>query len=290
MEPNAKFHDSRKSMILATPCPGGGEDIVGKVEKAPLEQGAPKGQFYAGKSFTIGSMLYLFPNLLADLESHEAYLPKSIDAAVAQIKGLIAESEKAGRRFLRRFDFGSRTFRDIPIFLLNEHSRESDKKAIVQEVMRGGKWGLISDCGMPCLADPGADLVLMAREKGIPIETFAGPSSILFALVLSGLGGQRFSFHGYLPKEEDALMRELKKIEKTSSEEKSTHLFIETPYRNHKLLEKMMLVLDERTWLCLACDLTLPSQCVQTKQIRDWKREKLQEFNKRPAVFVLRTL
>jgi 16S rRNA (cytidine1402-2'-O)-methyltransferase len=234
-------------------------------------------------------MLYLFPNLLADLESHAAYLPSSVDAAVVQIKGLIAESEKAGRRFLRRFVFESRTFRDIPILLLNEHSRENDKKAILQEVMRGGKWGLISDCGMPCLADPGADLVLMAKEKGIPIEAFAGPSSILFALVLSGLGGQCFTFHGYLPKVEDSLIQELRKIEKISLKEKSTHLFIETPYRNHKLLEKMVAVLDAQTWLCLACDLTLPSQFVQTKQIKDWKRAQPPNLNKHPTVFVLRS-
>jgi 16S rRNA (cytidine1402-2'-O)-methyltransferase len=234
-------------------------------------------------------MLYLFPNLLADLESHQAYLPSSIDTTVAQIHGLIAESEKAGRRFLRRFVFEARTFRDIPILLLNEHSCENDKKVILQEIMRGGKWGLISECGMPCLADPGADLVLMAREKKIPIETFTGPSSILFALILSGLGGQRFSFHGYLAKEEDALMRELKKIERTSLQEKSTHLFIETPYRNHKLLEKMMVVLDGQTWLCLACDLSLPSQSVQTKQIKKWNREGLPDIHKRPTVFVVRT-
>lgn len=233
-------------------------------------------------------MLYLFPNLLGDAEPHSTYLPSSVDAAVAQINCLIAESEKEGRRFLRRFIFNGKTFRDIPIRLLNEHSHENDKKAILKEMMQGGKWGLVSDCGMPCLADPGADLVLMARENGIPIETFAGPSSILFALVLSGLGGQRFMFHGYLPKEEDALIQELKRIEKISSKEKSTHLFIETPYRNHKLLEKILNVLNAQTWLCVACDLTLPTQFVQTKQLKNWNRNPLPDLNKRPAVFVLR--
>jgi len=233
-------------------------------------------------------MLYLFPNLLGDVETHSIYLPSSVDAAVAQIGCLIAESEKEGRRFLRRFIFNGKTFRDIPIRLLNEHSHENDKKAILKEMMQGGKWGLISDCGMPCLADPGADLVLMARENGIPIETFAGPSSILFALVLSGLGGQRFMFHGYLPKEEDALIQELKKIEKISSKEKSTHLFIETPYRNQKLLEKILNTLNAQTWLCIACDLTLPTQFVQTKQLKNWNRSPLPDLNKRPAVFVVR--
>ncbi len=228
-------------------------------------------------------MLYLFPNLLAEIEPHSAFLPNSVDAAVAQIQGLIAESEKEGRRFLRRFAFEGRSFRDIPIFLLNEHSTENDKKAILQQLMQGGKWGLISDCGMPCLADPGADLVLMAREKGIPIETFSGPSSVLFALVLSGLGGQHFTFHGYLPKQEDLLVQELKRIEKI----KSTHLFIETPYRNQRLLETILSALDARTWLCIACDLTLPSQFVQTKRLKEWKLAK-PDLNKRPTVFALK--
>jgi 16S rRNA (cytidine1402-2'-O)-methyltransferase len=235
-------------------------------------------------------MLYLFPNLLADIETHSVYLPGSVDAAVAQINYLIAESEKEGRRFLRRFTFDNKTFRDIPIRLLNEHSQESDKRAILKEMIQGGKWGLVSDGGMPCLADPGADLVLMAKANHIPVETFSGPSSILFALILSGLGGQRFMFHGYLPKEEDLLLQELKKIEKVSLKEKSTHLFIETPYRNHKLLEKILIALNAQTWLCIACDLTLPSQFCQTQQLKNWSRERLPDLNKRPTVFVLRAV
>lgn len=235
-------------------------------------------------------MLYLLPNLLADLESHASYLPASVDQAVAQLTGLIAENEKEGRRFLRRFSYAPpKTFRDIPIRLLNEHSTDSDKKALLQEIKQGGTWGLVSDCGMPCLADPGADLVLMARENDIAVETFAGPSSILFALVLSGLGGQHFTFHGYLPKEENFLLQELKRIEKVSAKDGSTHLFIETPYRNRKLLEKMLGSLDGQTWLSVACDLTLPSQFVQTKRIRDWKRNPLPDLDKHPAVFVLKS-
>lgn len=234
-------------------------------------------------------MLYLFPNLLADLEAHAPYLPTSVDAAVAEICGLIVENEKEGRRFLRRFAFESpKTFRDIPLSVLNEHSTESDKKELLKVIKKGGKWGLISDCGMPCLADPGADLVLMAKESGIRVETFAGPSSILFALVLSGLGGQHFTFHGYLPKEEPLLLQELKRIERISAKDGSTHLFIETPYRNLKLLEKMLTTLEGETWLCVACDLTLPSQDVQTKRVKEWKKQPLPNFDKRPAVFVLR--
>ena len=235
-------------------------------------------------------MLYLFPNLISDAESHGCQLPLSVDAAVAQVTGLIAESEKEGRKFLRRFVLPSpKTFRDIPIRLLNEHSTDADKKELLKEIKQG-IWGLVSDCGMPCLADPGADLVLMARESGIAVETFAGPSSILLALVLSGLGGQHFTFHGYLPKEETQLVQELRRIEKLSAQEKSTHLFIETPYRNLKIFQKLLATLSDATYLCVACDLLAPHQSVQTKKIGAWKKAPLPEIDKRPTVFLIKKI
>ncbi len=235
-------------------------------------------------------MLYLLPNLLSDAPDHASQLPTSVDSAVAQLTGLIAENEKEGRRFLRRFTFPPpKTFRDIRILELNEHTSLEDKKELLKEIKKGGIWGLVSDCGMPCLADPGADLVLMAREQKVPIQTFAGPSSILLALVLSGLGGQHFTFHGYLPKEEALLIQELKRIEKLSSKEKSTHLFIETPYRNLRMYDKILLSLDPKTWLCLACDLTSQEQYVETKRIGEWKRQAAHpEIDKRPVVFTIR--
>lgn len=236
------------------------------------------------------SQLYLFPNLLTEEGAHSSFFPSSMDAAVAQISALIAESEKGARHFLRRFTFPSpKTFREIPIYLLNEHTTEKEKRELIQEMGKGGIWGLISDCGMPCLADPGADFVLMAREKGIPIETFAGPCSILLALVLSGLGGQHFTFHGYLPKEEPLLIQELKRIEKLSQKEGSTHLFIETPYRNQRMLETLLRTLSEITWICLATDLTSPSQFVETKRVKQWKHSALPSLNKRPTVFALKS-
>jgi len=234
-------------------------------------------------------MLYLLPNLLTDLATHSDFLPRSVDAAVAQLTCLIAEHEKQGRHFLRRFSFPPpKTFRDIPIHTLNVHSTLNDKKELVRAIKQGGVWGLVSDCGMPCLADPGADLVLMAKEMGIAVETFAGPSSILFALVLSGLGGQHFTFHGYLPQEEAPLIQQLQQIEKRSQREGSTHLFIETPYRNLKLLQRLLSSLEEKTWLCVACDLSTPTQLVQTRQIKDWRRQAAPEIDKRPAVFVVK--
>jgi len=234
-------------------------------------------------------MLYLLPNLLGDLESHASQLPVSVDAAVATLTHLIAENEKEGRHFLRRFSFPSpKTFRDVSIHLLNEHSTLEQKKELIAEVKKGGIWGLVSDCGMPCLADPGADLVMMARDRGIPVSAFPGPSSPLLALVLSGLGGQRFTFHGYLPKDEIPLIEELKRIEKLSKQDGSTHLFIETPYKNQRLFDKILQTIGDETFMCVACDLTLPTQFVATKRIKLWKLQPLKEINKRPSIFILK--
>ena len=236
------------------------------------------------------STLYLFPNLLADLQTHTDQLPSAVDRAVASIDVLIAESEKGGRRFLRRFTFAEpKTFRDVPIRMLNEHTTPQEKKELLNAIEKGGKWGLISDCGMPCLADPGADLVLMARGKGVRVEAFAGPSSILLALVLSGLGGQHFTFHGYLPKEEKDLVRALKTIEETSDKAHSTHLFIETPYRNQRLFTLLLNVLQPSTWVSIACDLTSETEQVWTLKVAEWKKIALPELNKRPCVFCLKS-
>lgn len=234
-------------------------------------------------------LLLLFPNVLDEEGLHDPVLPKSIDEAVPQIDGLIAESEKAARRFLRRFAFAPpKTFRDIPIRLLNEHTPEQQIDELLAPLIKGECWGLISDCGMPCLADPGSDLVFKARRKGIAIQTFAGPSSILLSLVLSGLGGQRFTFHGYLPKEEEGLLKAIQEMQRRSSQEKSTHLFIEAPYRNEKLLSQLLKTLQDSTLLCLATDLTAPTQEVATKSVGEWKRSSPPQIDKRPTVFLLR--
>lgn len=235
-------------------------------------------------------LLLLFPNVLDEEGIHDRVLPKSIDEAVPQIDGLIAESEKAARRFLRRFIFAPpKTFRDIPIRLLNEHTPDQQiDELLAPLIAKGERWGLISDCGMPCLADPGSNLVFKARQKGIAVQTFAGPSSILLSLVLSGLGGQRFTFHGYLPKEEGLLLKAIQEMQKRSAQEKSTHLFIEAPYRNEKLFSQLLKTLQDNTFLCIATDLTAPTQEVATKSVGEWKRFSLPQIDKRPTVFLLR--
>lgn len=234
-------------------------------------------------------VLFLFPNLLDEEGMHDQVLPKSVDEAVSQIDGLIAESEKAARRFLRRFSFPApKTFREVPIRLLNEHTSDHQLDELLAPLIKGECWGLISDCGMPCLADPGSNLVFKARQKGVAVETFAGPSSILMALVLSGLGGQHFTFHGYLPKSEEELLRAVQEMQKHSAQAKSTHLFIEAPYRNEKLLSFLLKTLHEDTFLSLAIDLTASSQEVVTRRVREWKQLALPSIDKRPTVFLVK--
>lgn len=232
-------------------------------------------------------MLYLLPNLLGS-DQHTQVLPISVDAAVRELDHLIAESEKEARRFLKRFSFsGEKTFRDIPIHLLNEHTLPEQRKELIEHIIKGEKWGLISDCGMPCLADPGEELILSVRERGVEVKTFAGPSSILLALVLSGLGAQRFTFQGYLPREEGFLQKELKDMEMLSRKHRSVYLFIEAPYRNEKLFGRLINHLENKTWLSIASDLTLPTECVMTKRIEQWKKTSRPTLDKRPTVFLL---
>jgi 16S rRNA (cytidine1402-2'-O)-methyltransferase len=234
-------------------------------------------------------MLYLLPNLLGDSEEHSDMLPISVDRAVSELDQLIAESEKAGRRFLKRFAFAPpKTFRDIPIHLLNEHTTPKEREELLRQVVQGQKWGLVSDCGMPCLADPGEEFVLQARERGVEVKALVGPSSILLALVLSGLGGQRFTFRGYLPKEREVRIKDLKAMEMLSRKERSVYLFIETPYRNAGLFQELIQHLEEKTWLCAATDLTLSMESVITKRVQEWKKSKLPDIDKRPTVFLLR--
>jgi len=234
-------------------------------------------------------MLYLLPNLLGDTEGHSHVLPSSVDRAVSGLDQLIAESEKAGRKFLKRFAFDPpKTFRDIPIHLLNEHTDLKQRKELLDQVVQGQKWGLVSDCGMPCLADPGEEFVLLAREHGVEVKAFVGPSSILLSLVLSGLGGQRFTFRGYMPKEKTLRIKELKAMEMLSRKERCVYLFIETPYRNDALLQELIEHLEEKTWLCAATDLTLATESVITKKVQTWRKIKRPFLDKRPTVFLLR--
>ncbi len=223
--------------------------------------------------------LYLLPNLLDETLSTEPFLPISVNSAVALIQGLIAESEKMGRRYLRRF-LPHEEMVQRPLRLLNEHTKEIS--ALLKPMEQGEVWGLISDAGLPCIADPGADLVWLAHQKNIEVETFVGPSAIVIALQLSGLGGQQFAFHGYLPRELPELEKKIRELE----EREGTQIWIEAPYRSAKMLEILKKNLRPHTRLCVAVNLTTPKQCLLSQVIAQWRMTRF-ELGKEPAVFLL---
>lgn len=223
--------------------------------------------------------LYLLPNLLEESLPAEPFLPTSVAEAVRTIQGLIAESEKMARRYLRRF-LTHDEMAKRPIMLLNEHSKEV--MPLMQPLLRGEIWGLISDAGLPCLADPGSDLVWLAHQNGIEVETFVGPSSIVMALQLSGFGGQHFSFHGYLPREPQELEKKVLGLEK----QPGTKIWIEAPYRSAKMLDILKQVLKPATRLCVAANLTTPTERVVSQTIARW-REISFVLEKEPVVFLI---
>lgn len=230
--------------------------------------------------------LLLFPNLLGEQTHHEPYLPSSIDKAVQQIDGLICESEKGGRRFLSRFQT-KKPLKEMPIAIYNEHTPPDHLDFLLEPIHKGERWGLISDAGIPCIADPGSKLVRRARQTGIPVQAFIGPSSIYLSLMLSGLPGQCFSFRGYLDPKPENRKREILNLEKISKNEQSTQIFIETPYRNRHMLESLVQTLNDQTWLCVAWDLTLPTQGIVSQPIELWKKSPLPNLDKKNAIFLL---
>lgn len=230
--------------------------------------------------------LLLLPNLIGDQRHHEPYLPSSVDKVVATLDGLIAESETAGRRFLGRF-MEPQKAQSIPIALFNKNTPAEDIDFLLEPIREGQRWGYVSDSGLPCIADPGAALVHRARQTGIMVQAFVGPSSILLALMQSGLQGQQFAFHGYLEKDSAKRAKQLKQLEKDSERNDATQIFMEPPFRNQETLEQVVQTLDDSTWLCLAWDLTLPDQGVVTQKIENWKKSPLPNLQKRNALFLI---
>jgi 16S rRNA (cytidine1402-2'-O)-methyltransferase len=225
--------------------------------------------------------LILLPNILAEGANPDLWLPASVGNAVRSLNGLICESEKGGRAFLRLFGV-----RDLPQRLLNEHTQPKELDELLKPLSKGETWGVVSDCGLPCLADPGAALVRRAQALKISVEALSGPSSITLALMLSGLPGQSFAFHGYLERDEDRLRAQIRALEKRSLQEKETQVFIEAPYRNQKLIKRLIEDLHEKTLLSAACDLTLSSQEVVTQSAGTWRKRPVPDLAKRPAVFL----
>jgi len=228
--------------------------------------------------------LYLLPNTLGEV-APEAVIPAGVLDLARSLDYIIAEDPKAARAFLKRI-VPMRPLQSIRVERLDHNTRPIDIPALLEPLVEGRDAGLLSEAGLPAVADPGASLVRLAHERNIRIVPMSGPSSLVLALAASGLDGQRFAFHGYLPIAETELVSTLKECEHRSRKLKQTQIFIETPYRNDRTLATMLRALAPATLVCVAADLTLESEAVKTRSVALWRKEKPQ-LKGRPTVFLL---
>lgn len=228
--------------------------------------------------------LYLIPVPLAENAADKSFTPYLTDT-INQISEYIAENGKTARRFLK--EAGLRTPQgELIIHDYGKHNRGADIREFFTGLLAGRDVGLMSEAGCPGVADPGSEIVAYAHKKGIRVVPLVGPSSILLTLMASGLNGQSFTFHGYLPIDKVQRTNKLKELESNASRHKRTQIFIETPFRNNALLEEILRTCKPGTELCIGCDLSSDSEFILTKTVGEWKM-KVPDLHKRPAIFLL---
>jgi 16S rRNA (cytidine1402-2'-O)-methyltransferase len=229
--------------------------------------------------------LYLIPVTLGD-DNVAPVLPDYVLNITRQLSTFVVENEKTARRFLSVIKT-QKPVRELELLTLNEHTQEKELPALLKPLLSGQNVGIMSEAGCPGIADPGAKLVELAHRKGIRVMPLVGPSSILLALMASGLNGQSFRFLGYIPADKAARIQRLKDIEMTSAKQRETQLFIETPYRNQHLLEDILTHCQTHTRLSIACNISLADEFISTKTVAEWKRGPLPDLHKKPTVFSL---
>lgn len=228
--------------------------------------------------------LYLLPTPLGETEV--SVIPDYVIQIMHSLEFFIAEKAKTARRFIKSTGI-PRPISDLTVYELNKRTTPAEWKEYLQAAEQGNHIGLMSEAGCPGIADPGAVIIEMAHKKGIEVVPLVGPSSILLALIASGLNGQSFCFHGYLSPKPDLLAKDFRRVEQLAKRQKQTQIFIETPYRNNKFIEKAIKTLAPNTRFCIAANLTLDNQYIVTKTIADWKKTKVPDLHKQPAVFLL---
>ncbi len=232
----------------------------------------------------MSACLYLFPSSLGET-SIENYLPAENIRLISEIKFFIVEDLRTARRFLKKcnsqIDIDSLTF-----YELNKHTDKNNLIDFLTPLKVGNNMGLLSEAGCPAVADPGADIVAIVQQMNFRVVPLVGPSSILLALMGSGFNGQSFAFHGYLPVQPNERSQKIRQLENRMYGEDQTQIFIETPYRNNKLLADLVAVCRAETKLCVAADLTTSSEYIRTLKVSEWKKQ-LPDLNKRPAIFLI---
>lgn len=230
-------------------------------------------------------ILYLIPTPLGAPDT-PCLLPHE-QAQIAHLTDFVVEAEKTARSHLKHISIRA-PIRELNLQTLNEHTPQTEITALLQPLREGRDLGLVSEAGCPAIADPGADLVALAHAEHFEVKPLIGASSIVLALMASGANGQCFAFKGYIPANKEERSGSLKTLENRSRQANETQLFIETPYRNDALLADAIAILHPETRLCVACDLTLPTQTIISQRICDWRKMSvLPNLKKRPAIFVL---
>ena len=229
--------------------------------------------------------LILIPSSLGEGASQDMMAPIT-QRVIKDTSHYIVEDLRSARRFLRwmdrECDIDSMHFEEI-----GKNNRHSDNTQLLEPALSGNPVGLISEAGAPGIADPGADIVAKAHELGIPVKPISGPSSFYLALMSSGMNGQQFRFHGYVPKEQKERGRKLLSFENEVNRTGETQIFMDAPYRNQHVLEDALNILRPNTKLCLALDLTLPTEFIKTRTISEWKKKAAPDIRKRPCVFLI---
>lgn len=229
--------------------------------------------------------LYMIPVMLGEESNPKDVLPESVAKTIEMIDYYIVENEKTARRFIKKI-YPEKKQPELKISLLNKHTDISEYAEMLQPCLNGINVGLMSEAGCPGIADPGAVIAKLAHEKGIQVVPMVGPSSILMGMMASGFNGQSFTFNGYLPIDKGEKKNALKNFERLSFDRNQSQIFIETPYRNNKLLEDLLQILQNDTHLCIATDITLETEYIKTKRISEWKKTKV-DLHNRPCIFII---
>ena len=237
------------------------------------------------KSTSILGKLYLIPTTLGETENPFDVLPQTIKRSIELIDYYIVENEKTARKFIKSVH-PEKVQATLNLSALNKHTQKSEHADMIQACLEGKNVGLMSEAGCPGVADPGAVIVKLAHEKGIQVVPLVGPSSILLAVMASGMNGQSFAFNGYIPIEATEKRATLRNLEKLSMDKNQSQIFIETPYRNNKMLEDILNALSPETHLCIAADITLPQEYIKTMRVVNWKKTKV-DLHNRPTIFII---
>jgi 16S rRNA (cytidine1402-2'-O)-methyltransferase len=228
--------------------------------------------------------LYLIPVTMGECDPMDV-LPQTVKRTIEFIDYYIVENEKTARKSIKAV-LPKKKQSELVLFALNKHTDVKEHLSFIQPLLEGKNVGLMSEAGCPGVADPGAVIVKLAHEKGIQVIPLVGPSSILLAMMASGMNGQSFTFNGYLPIDKGEKKSALKNFEKLSFDKNQSQIFIETPYRNNKLVEDILQALQPSTHLCIATDITLPTEYIKTLRVADWKKTKV-DLHNRPTIFII---